>query len=78
MCGTTLMLAWCVPPSRRRGSRYGRMDYGLLGDRIQVYEINTNPTLFLPGNPRLAPRLSRKIKVARNLYRTLVELCEPP
>lgn len=26
------------------GIEYGRMDYGLAGDRIQVYEINTNPT----------------------------------
>ncbi len=25
--------------------QYGRMDYGMLGDRIQVWEINTTPTL---------------------------------
>jgi hypothetical protein len=27
---------------------YGRVDYGLLGDEIQVWEINTNPTLLYP------------------------------
>jgi hypothetical protein len=28
------------------GIDYGRMDYGLAGGRIQVYEINTNPTVI--------------------------------
>ena len=36
---------------------YGRIDYSLHGDRIQVWEINTNPTLIYaalakPGAPR--------------------------
>lgn len=30
------------------GIDYGRIDYGLLGERVQVWEINTNPT-FGPG-----------------------------
>ena len=25
---------------------YGRIDYGIVGGRPQVYEINTNPTVF--------------------------------
>ncbi len=29
---------------------YGRMDYSMLGDRVQVWEINTNPGLFVGGN----------------------------
>jgi hypothetical protein len=35
------------------GIDYGRIDYGLLGDRIQVWEINTNPTFGSgpPGHP---------------------------
>lgn len=26
---------------------YGRIDYGLLGDRVQIWEINTNPDLLM-------------------------------
>jgi tetratricopeptide (TPR) repeat protein len=28
---------------------YGRLDFGLVGGRLCVYEINTNPTIFAPG-----------------------------
>ena len=31
------------------GIQYGRMDFGLLNGRPQVWEINTNPELFSPG-----------------------------
>jgi hypothetical protein len=36
---------------------YGRMDYGILNDRVQVWEINTNPTILhrrVGPNPRAA------------------------
>lgn len=29
---------------------YGRIDYGLLDERLQVWEINTNPIVMLPRN----------------------------
>jgi hypothetical protein len=29
---------------------YGRIDYSMLGDRVQVWEINTNPGLFVGRN----------------------------
>jgi hypothetical protein len=29
--------------------RWGRIDYSLLGGRIQVWEINANPLFVLPG-----------------------------
>ncbi len=32
---------------RRARIDYGRIDYSMLGDRLQVWEINTNP-IFLP------------------------------
>ena len=35
------------------GIDYGRIDYGLLGDAPQVWEINTNPTVH-----RMTPRLT--------------------
>lgn len=28
------------------GIEYGRMDYGVVGDRIQVFEVNTHPTVI--------------------------------
>jgi hypothetical protein len=34
--------------------QYGRMDYGLIGDRIQVWEINTTPTIGAPPKPPTA------------------------
>ena len=32
------------------GIDYGRMDYSVIGDRIQVYEINTNPVIIFRKN----------------------------
>jgi len=32
------------------GIEYGRIDYGVRGGRVQVWEINTNPTVFLPAH----------------------------
>jgi hypothetical protein len=34
------------------GVDYGRMDYGIVGDRLQVFEINTNPTIISPPHLR--------------------------
>ena len=34
---------------------YGRIDYGLLDGRLQVWEINTNPVLLLHRRERYAP-----------------------
>lgn len=33
------------------GVEYGRMDYAVVGDRIQVWEINTNPMIATPDDP---------------------------
>jgi hypothetical protein len=32
----------------RAGLEYGRIDYGLADGRLQVWEINTGPTLLAP------------------------------
>ena len=34
---------------------YGRMDYGISGDRLQVWEINLNPTVGPPPGPEPPP-----------------------
>jgi hypothetical protein len=35
--------------------RYGRIDYGLLNGKPQVWEINTNPTIIRPAAARPLP-----------------------
>lgn len=37
--------AWLRRVSVLAGVEYGRIDYGMLGDRPQLWEINTNPTI---------------------------------
>ncbi len=32
---------------------YGKIDYAILGDRLQVWEINTNPNVLAPGERKL-------------------------
>jgi hypothetical protein len=46
---------------------YGRVDYGLCNGRIQVFEINTNPTILVPGKPKLLAHRQRKQYVAEQL-----------
>jgi len=46
---------------------YGRIDYGLCNGRIQVFEINTNPTILMPGKPKQLAHLQRKQYVADQL-----------
>jgi hypothetical protein len=47
------------------GIEYGRIDYGLLDGRIQVWEINTNPVL-IPAPRSVAPaRLPRNLVFAK-------------
>jgi len=58
-------------------TEYGRMDYSLRDGRIQVFEINTSPTLLGPGNSNIAERTRRKEYVARGLHRAFVALGSP-
>ncbi|MBC8101317.1 MAG: hypothetical protein H7Z41_01850 [Cytophagales bacterium] len=59
---------------RRAAIDYGRIDYGLMGDRIQVWEINTNPTITAPRE-RLAPtRLAAQAEVAARLCAAFAEI----
>jgi hypothetical protein len=48
------------------GIEYGRIDYGVCGDKIQVWEINTNPDLnpgAFAGNELTVPALSEAFLV---------------
>jgi hypothetical protein len=44
------------------GIGYGRADFGLVGGRVQIYEINTNPTLK-PGIIHPVPRRVESLKL---------------
>jgi hypothetical protein len=49
---------------RLAGVRYGRIDYGLHQGRIQIWEINTNPTIISPPHkftPDKRPLRQRKV-----------------
>lgn len=52
---------------------YGRIDYGIVDGRLQIYEINSNPTIFSAG-PWL--RTEKKERFARALTEAFVRLEE--
>jgi hypothetical protein len=43
------------------GIEYGRADFGLVGGRVQIYEINTNPTLK-PGLPHPSAQRAENLR----------------
>jgi len=45
------------------GIEYGRADFGLVGGRVQIYEINTNPTLK-PGPPHPSAQRAENLRLA--------------
>jgi len=47
---------------------YGRADYGLVGAKPEIYEINTNPMLDAIGKPHPFPERTEATQVARALY----------
>ena len=52
MCSSDLTRAFALA-----GIDFGRADYGVVGGRVQIYEINTNPSL--PGNRPNGARRAR-------------------
>jgi hypothetical protein len=64
---------------KRADVGYGRIDYSLLGEELQVWEINTNPTLIPAG--RIHP-LSRPLVVrftrAFSEAMTALDVEDPP
>jgi len=53
---------------------YGRIDYSLLGDRVQVWEINTNPTILLPPQAKVSRGAPRPwiVRAPRRMTRTVL------
>jgi len=50
------------------GVDYGRLDFGLLGGRPQVFEINTNPNVHLNNRDHPSPRRADTYRLFRSKY----------
>jgi hypothetical protein len=50
------------------GIEYGRVDFGILGGRPQIYEINSNPDLKLRHNPSPVPLRNESNELFRHNY----------
>jgi hypothetical protein len=64
---------------------YGRIDYGFVGGRVQVYEINTNPTIMGRGpaphpgrRPKRATLVQRLVEAFRDLDARALERDRSP
>ncbi|MGH7264503.1 MAG: hypothetical protein ACREMB_06550 [Candidatus Rokuibacteriota bacterium] len=57
---------------------YGRMDYALLDGEIQVWEINTNPTVTSHGPRRIGARAPVYEHVAKTMAKALAVLVDEP
>jgi hypothetical protein len=56
---------------RLAGVDYGRIDYGLVDGRMQVWEVNTNPTLLYPVNRYAGSQMEAKRWFAARLNQAL-------
>ena len=56
---------------------YGRADFGLVGDKAQIYEINSNPHVAFPTEHPSAPRVESYQIFKRNFYAALAEIDTP-
>jgi len=52
---------------------YGRIDYGIVDGRIQVYEINSNPTIFSEGPWPRTPKKERFAKALTDAFLRIEE-----
>ena len=57
-----------LPAFELAGIEYGRVDFGLVGGRPQVYEINTNPHVKLHPAPSPAPMRNRSTALFAERY----------
>jgi hypothetical protein len=58
------------------GIEYGRADFGLVGGRVQIYEINTNPTLK-PGKPHPDPQRMENLRFAWQQHLDALRALDP-
>jgi hypothetical protein len=65
------------PAFQLTGIEFGRADFGLVGGRVQLYEINTNPTIRRPTEHPSADRVESMRVVQRNLFAALRAIDTP-
>jgi hypothetical protein len=53
---------------------YGRIDYGVVDGRIQIWEINTNPSLLKPKKSYQKSQLASKLWLAEQMNQCFAEL----
>lgn len=56
---------------------YGRADFGFVGGKAQVYEINSNPSINFPTEHPSAARLESYAIFTKNLYGALAKIDMP-
>ena len=56
---------------------YGRVDFGLVDGRVEVYEINTNPTVLFPDEHPFPVRLQSG-DLSKKLYRQALAAIDAP
>lgn len=60
------------------GVDYGRVDFGLVGGRPEVYEINTNPDVQLSPKPGPVERRNQSVELFRSNYLAALEAIDSP
>jgi hypothetical protein len=58
------------------GIQFGRMDYGLVDGKVQVWEINTNPTFLYPPDRYDAIQIPSKTWFNTEVHRLLRQLAQ--
>lgn len=60
------------------GTRFGRIDFGMVDGHPQIYELNTNPYIAFDGNHPNADRMATQSIIRTRLVNALVDLIPPP
>lgn len=60
------------------GTRFGRIDFGMVGGQPQIYELNTNPYIAFNANHPDADRMETQWMIRTRLVNALVDLVPPP
>lgn len=62
------------PAFERAGIEYGRADFGLVNGRVQIYEINSNPTVAFPTDHPFPARPEGYRIFRENYFRALAAI----
>jgi hypothetical protein len=57
---------------------YGRVDFGLVNGKIQIYEINTNPDIRPPGKKHPNPIRTKSVNLAFQKYAAALRAVDTP